>query len=127
MNTEGPPGLILGAWRRGTFRLIVSEPLLAAYERVFGYPRVSRRLSFPPDKLNEVLDGFRESAEIVVPTGAHAFVRADPSDDADFQCAIAGGADFIVSGDKHVRGLEVVEGIQVVTATTFEMLLRQAR
>jgi putative PIN family toxin of toxin-antitoxin system len=127
MVGAGVPAQILAAWRRGLFELVISEPVLAEYARVFGYPRVRSRLTFPPQALDEILNGFREGADVVVPGNVRSWVRADPDDDAFLQCAIAGAADFVVSGDKHLRDLDTVEGIQIITATVFLALLQQVR
>jgi predicted nucleic acid-binding protein len=43
-------------------------------------------------------------------------VTADPDDDAILACALAAGADAIVSGDRHLLDLKVYEGIPIVTA-----------
>ena len=45
-------------------------------------------------------------------------VIADPDDDKILECAIAGKADFIVSGDRHLLDLENYQGIPILRAST---------
>lgn len=41
-------------------------------------------------------------------------VKADPKDNMILSCAVEGGADFIVSGDEHLKVLKVYEGIRIL-------------
>lgn len=34
-------------------------------------------------------------------------------------CAIEGGADFIISGDEHLKALKAYEGIRILEPVTF--------
>lgn len=43
----------------------------------------------------------------------------DPDDDKFFACAIAGGADLIISGDKHLLKMSGYQGIKVVRPRQF--------
>ena len=43
----------------------------------------------------------------------------DPTDDKFLECAVAGAADYIVSGDADLLSLHGVEGIPIVDAPTF--------
>ena len=43
-------------------------------------------------------------------------VTADPDDDKILECALAGKADFIVSGDRHLLDLENYQGILILRA-----------
>jgi uncharacterized protein len=43
----------------------------------------------------------------------------DPDDDKFFECAIAGGANLIVSGDKHLLKISDYKGIKVVRPRQF--------
>ena len=92
------------------FRLIISPPSLNELGRVlrddFGWkdPRLSGRLRM-----------ISKLAQIVVPRTQIAAVRDDPDDDRILECAVAGKADLIVSGDKHLRRLKLFEGIPIVT------------
>ena len=60
-----------------------------------------------------------KSAEIILPTVTLNIVTDDPSDNRILECAIEGKADLIVSGDRHLRKLKVVEGIAVIRPADF--------
>ena len=46
-------------------------------------------------------------------------IADDPDDDKFIECAVSCGADYIVSGDKHLLGLKAYEGIRVINAANF--------
>ena len=48
-----------------------------------------------------------------------AVVKDDPDDDRVLECAIAGHADSIVSGDRHLLKLGAYEGIPIATVRQF--------
>ncbi len=49
----------------------------------------------------------------------HRVVIDDPDDDKFIDCAMACGADFIITGDKHLLKLQEYMGIKVVKAAEF--------
>lgn len=52
-----------------------------------------------------------------------AGVSPDPGDDQVLSCAVEGKADFIVSGDRDLIGLEDYQGIRIVTPAAFLKIL----
>ncbi|MGA3026580.1 MAG: PIN domain-containing protein [Bryobacteraceae bacterium] len=58
-------------------------------------------------------------AEIVVPGIRLQVVAADPDDDRILECAVAGAADLIVSGDHHLNRLKSFRGIGIVRPVDF--------
>jgi putative PIN family toxin of toxin-antitoxin system len=46
-------------------------------------------------------------------------VNEDPDDDKFVECAASCGADYIVSGDKHLLKLKEYEGIKIISAASF--------
>lgn len=46
-------------------------------------------------------------------------VKADPSDNKILEAAVASGADFILSRDKHLTDLKEFEGIKIINTTEF--------
>jgi uncharacterized protein len=46
-------------------------------------------------------------------------IKEDPDDNRVLECAEAGGADYIVSGDRHLLRLKVHSRIPILTARQF--------
>lgn len=74
-----------------------------------------------------IIDALIRSAEIVAVSEIAPVVGRDPADDHVIACAVAGGADFIVSGDKHLLDLETWEGIEILRPRAMLMLLDARR
>ena len=60
-----------------------------------------------------------KAAEIVIPTTTLAVIKEDPADDRILECAVAGRADLIVSGDQHLRRLKAYQGIPIIRPVDF--------
>lgn len=58
-------------------------------------------------------------ADVVAPDIVIDAVKNDPDDNRVLECAVAGHADYIVSGDRHLLNLKVHAGIPIVTARQF--------
>jgi putative PIN family toxin of toxin-antitoxin system len=96
---SGPPYQILKAWQNRDLQIIVSLEILDEYYRV------GEELSaqFPEADLNPILELVTTKAELIEAERLDETVCDDPDDDKFFACAIAGGADLIISGDKHLH------------------------
>jgi len=46
-------------------------------------------------------------------------IETDPSDNMFLECAVEGRADFIISGDRHLKDLRVYKGIEILDPSTF--------
>jgi uncharacterized protein len=110
----GRPDEVLRLARRGLVRLAVSEPILAEVRRVLGdkFRRTAEEVA-EADRL------IRAFAELVTPARRLAVVAEDPDDDRVLECAVAAGAQVLVSGDKDLLRLGEFEGIAIVTVTAF--------
>lgn len=58
-------------------------------------------------------------SELVSPKIALDVIKEDPPDNRILECAIAGKADLIVSGDRHLRQLKTYQGIPIVRPVDF--------
>jgi uncharacterized protein len=58
-------------------------------------------------------------AKIVEPKITLHVIKADPDDDRIVECAVAGNAHLIVSGDHHLTTLKEFEGIGIVRPADF--------
>lgn len=108
---SGPPGEILRAWSRGKARLVVTREIFEEYWRV----AAELRGGFPHVDVTRLVELILVGAEICEPAKLPHRVCADPDDDKFFACAVASGADVVVSGDKHLLKVSGFRGISVMT------------
>jgi uncharacterized protein len=123
LSASGPPARMLAAWEHGTFDLLVFEPILAEHERVLLYDRLMPLHHMTPEEVSTVVSDFRRLAIPVAPTRTLTVVAVDPSDNRFLECAEEGGADFVVSGDRHLLDVSEYRGIQILSPSTFLLLL----
>lgn len=112
---SGPPYQILKAWRDGKLQLIVSSEILEEYERV----GVLLANQFPGVNLNPILELLTITTELFSPAPLTEKVCDDADDDKFIACALAGKANLIVSGDKHLLKVKNYRGIEIVSPRLF--------
>jgi len=111
----GWPSRVLAGWRDGLVEIVVSEAVLEEYWVV------ARRLSrkFPGVDAVPFLHLLSLRARLVRARDLDAPVCTDPADDKFLACALAGGANVIVSGDRGLQRVSGYHGIEVMSPREF--------
>jgi len=121
ITSNTPPDLIYRAWRKKRFTLVTSEWQLAEFRRVSRYPRV--RPFLRPSEAGNLVNGLRHQAVVLADLPA-VDLSPDPDDNPVLATAIAGAAQYLVTGDKRdLLALGEVQGVQMVTARNFARVL----
>lgn len=97
------------------YELLLSPDLLVEIDRVLRYPK----FRFSSSEIVDYLALLTEAAEVVRPDFLLAIVEADPTDNRVLECALAGGAEVIVSGDDHLLDLAEFEKIPICRPRAF--------
>ena len=124
ISAKGAPAQILSHWQEGKLDLVASVPILEELERVLHYPRLQERYNLPEELIQRFLQLLEQQAMLVEPEDELSVVERDPSDNRYLECAVAGEAEHIVSGDGHLLGLKEYRGIQVFSPREFLALLK---
>ena len=111
----GPPHQILKAWRDGKVRILVSPSILEEYHRV----RIELASQFNDVDLKPFLDLLAVQAEIILAPSLPLVIDEDPSDNKFLECAVAGNAACIVSGDRHLLKLSNFQEIRILKPRDF--------
>lgn len=111
---RGAPYRIVQKGLGGGFIIITSPEVL----REIG-ETLQRKFRFPIDDTNAFLEVITLNSYIVEPQEKVWIVKADPSDNKIIECAIAGEAHFIVSGDKHLLKVKEYTGVRILTPREF--------
>ena len=110
-------------WRQGRFDLLTSAEQLDELMRVTRYPKIRARLA--PALAGRLINELRDIASVLknLPT---VTVCQDPYDNYLLSMAVAGSADFLVTGDKRdLLGLKLHEGSKIVSLRDFLTLYRR--
>ena len=119
MTESGPPRGILIAFESGQFGWLASQEILDEYRRVVTYPKVRKYSRLSDDQVERLLDTLWVSTTRIPPSPGFPAVAADPDDDKFLACTLAGEADVIVSGDKHLLTLGEYAGIPILSPAAF--------
>ena len=127
ITKKGKPAQILKAWREKRLEVIISPEILKEIGQVVFRHKI-RKISFWTEKeryqfiedlarICILIPGSLELKQAVKHTQDHKFLVA----------AIEGKADYIVSGDRHLRDLGAYKGIKIVSASEFLQILESKR
>jgi putative PIN family toxin of toxin-antitoxin system len=110
---------ILDLARSNKVQLLVSQSILDEIELVLQYPKLRKRHRLSPEQIRAFLDAYAQISHITEGKIEVSAIKDDPADDKYLACAIEGGADFIISGDRHLTDLKTFRGIRIVNPATF--------
>lgn len=117
------PGHILEPVRRNAVQPLVSPAILAEVKAVLLYPRLRRLHRRSPTWIKPFIQELADLAEMTPGALIVDAVKADPSDNIYLACAVEGKADFVVSGDSHLRDLKAYQGIRIVDPAAFLQII----
>lgn len=109
----GRPGEVMRAWADGELILCVSRPIVAEYRRAFARADCLSEFADIERRIND-----RQHCEMAEKTGSLRVV-SDPDDNKFVECAVALGAEFIVSGDKALLRLGRYESVDILNPVGF--------
>jgi putative PIN family toxin of toxin-antitoxin system len=119
IKEQSNPGRVLNLVKEKKIELIVSPDILAEIETVLFYPRLKKIHQLEAKAIKAYLKKIELISQTVTPTKPLHIINKDPSDNIYLECAVEGQADFIVSGDRHLTGLETYAGIRIMDPGTF--------
>ena len=105
------------AVRNGDFDLLVTTDMLDEYAEVLAD-------DLSPEVSQNVMDAL-ETLPNVIPIHKYYFwnlITADPDDNKFVDCAVAGGAGYVVTDDKHFKVLKTIPFPKVAVLSSEEFL-----
>ena len=97
----------------------VSNDIVIEISKALLYPKIARILSKNSIRQKDVLRVIAENSKIVEPTMRLDVVNEDAEDNKILECALAAGADIIVSGDKHLLKLGKFRKTRILPPSEF--------
>ena len=113
---RGPTSELVSLWKGGKFLPLVSKDIMEEYVRVLAYPK----FHLTAKEVLTLLEGqFLLFSQPIIVKNILPVIQNDPSDDVFLACALAGRAQFIVSGDKHLLTLKRYSKCRIVSVEKF--------
>ena len=112
---SGLPRKVMDLARVGRIVLLTSREIEAELVRVLAYGR----FGLPPAEIIPIVNDLRRLAVTIETRSRFNAIVDDPTDNIFLDCAVDGNADMIVSGDRHLLSLGMIEGIPIMRARDF--------
>jgi putative PIN family toxin of toxin-antitoxin system len=117
----GSPRKILELAREHRVTLIASPSIINETAR-----KLREKFSWPEHRIGQFVRNISKLAELYNPKEKLSVLR-DEADNRVLECAIAGGAHLIISGDKHLLKLKTYQGIPIQTPKYLTYLITQPK
>ncbi len=122
ISSNGPPARLIRAWLDRQYELVTSDAQIEELARVLQYPKL--RAIVDPVPVQDFWDNIEVMAILAddLPDNRDS---PDPDDNLILATAIAGEADYVVSGDKSgMLDLGDIQGIPILRARDALKLIR---
>lgn len=123
ISQKGNPYHIFKRWQGNEFNILISPPIIEEIRRVTGYKRILRKYPGVKEEQRKLIKSLKKNGVMVEPQQKLIVVTADESDNRYIECAVAGNADYIVTGDNHLLDIASYQGIRIITPAIFLVLL----
>ena len=115
---------IADAWQRNCFTWILSPEIQQEYFSVISRPKFSQT----QEEIISIFDLLSNAIEIgaiekATPKEKLQVIHDDPKDNIFIECAIAGSADYIVTGDQHLLKLGNYRKVRILSPRSFLQFL----
>lgn len=107
-------------WQKGAITVLLSREILEEYLRVLAYPKFQLSEGEIKGLIEEELLPF---VQVIRPRTRVHVVKGDPSDNKFLECAVAGKADALISGDKDMLVIRHYRGVRIQRPSHFLSLL----
>lgn len=121
LHFGGRPREVLDLARHGYIELVISSFILQETEKV-----LREKFLWEERILRLTLSRLKRIAAIAEPSHRITLIKERDADNRILECAVAGGADFLVSGDtKHILPVKEFQGIRILRPAEFLRLLKR--
>ena len=118
LSGDGVPNKILRL-AGPTYQLFICQEIMEEAREVLLRPRIQKRISLNKDKVNAFLSTIQKVAKVMEDLPSLQVIDDDPDDNVILACALKANADYLVSGDIHLKQLGRYEGVPIVSPSEF--------
>jgi len=101
--------------KKGKYTNIASPYTLGEFEKVIS----KERFALTREEIEDLIELVLSFSVILIPSQKVSVIKKDPNDNMFIDCALAGNAEYIISGDSHLLDISKYKGIKILTAKKF--------
>lgn len=116
---------ILSLVREDKIKLILSDAIISEIASVLLYPKIMKRHHKSPEFITGFVKKLRSVAIFTQGKLKIDAIKNDPSDNKYLECAIEGRADFIISGDYHLKDLKSFKDVKIMDPAMFLTAIKE--
>ena len=113
-SQTGSPFRALALAKIGQIESVTCQEILDEFAE-----KLLLKFKFSEEKTQFAINEIQKFSRIVTISGTLKVVPNDPDDDMVIECAVAGCATHIITGDKHLLSLNQHQNIAIAKATDF--------
>lgn len=114
IRPQGTVGPIIPRLVKGDYALVYSAPIRNELIAKLALPRIRNKYNLTDTQIEALLDLIALRGQLVAPERRVQVCR-DPHDDLFIEAALAGSAEYVVTGDDDLLSLEKFETVQFIT------------
>jgi len=127
LKSHSNPAKVFQLAKEGKVTLISSKDIFSKVKTVLLYAKLWKLHRRTPKEIDEFVKRATRVSFIVPGTTKIHEIKDDPADNKYLSATIEGKADFIVSGDHHLKDLKTSHGIRILDSSTFLLLMTKGR
>ena len=120
----GKPSEIIKAAENHKISIVLSEEIIKELSQVLAYPKLKKVYKAEGLRQEDLVEAVLKIGKFVKTTKKLNVVKEHPADDKFIECALAAGAEYIVSGDKHLLKIANYKKIQIFAVNEFLRILK---
>lgn len=119
---KGKPGKILHLGKKEKFINFISQPILDEIKDVL--TRKDKPFKLLSQEAEDIIANIISYSFLIKPNTKLNVIKEDEQDNRILECALESGANYIISGDPHIRELKKFKDIEMVSPTEFLEIIK---
>jgi uncharacterized protein len=119
LSPTGHAAELIRLWEANAFDVAISAALVSEWERALQYPPLAGYLSHSQEALYAFTCQCKVFAITVEPPIRVKYGSEGPAVNRVLECALAGNANAIISGDPHLLNIKNYKGVEILTPEAF--------
>ena len=111
----GNEAKIIESCKKGKYTNIASPYTLGEFEKIIS----KETFALTREEIENLIELVLSFSIILIPSQKVSIIKKDPNDNMFIDCALAGNAEYIISGDSHLLDISKYKGIKILTAKKF--------